>query len=420
MTQLRCGSATDVGLVRRNNQDQRLCTDTLFAVADGMGGHVGGEVASAAAIEALRESFAGDGNANAHHSSEDLMAAVRQANARVFKRAMDEPELRGMGTTLTAAALVVDDDEDRIAIANVGDSRAYVFAHNELTQLTEDHSIPEELVRQGQLDPSEVDSHPQRHILTRAIGIQADVDVDLWEVLPVTGDRIVLCSDGLVREVTDDQIASVLRRLADPTEAAQELVARARSHGGSDNITVIVIDVVDDGGLAEQASATLAPSAVESRVVEHPEPENDGATFGTAEATSPEEADEEVAPKRRRLTLRLVLFVVVVLAVIAGAVTAVVAYARGSYYVIYGAAGAATFPPFTDSSSRPILVYQGRPGGLLWFDPTLVERTPYFSNEVCPSRTQDLLHGHLVSSKSAADKYVQNLITEAQQICGTR
>jgi len=135
------------------------------------------------------------------------------------------------------AAVVVTDGEERIAVANVGDSRAYVFAHGDLTQLTEDHSVAEELVRQGQISPDEVDTHPQRHILTRALGIFPEVEVDVWEVLPYVGDRLLLCSDGLVREIADDQIASVLRRLSDPSQAAQDLVARARAAGGSDNIT---------------------------------------------------------------------------------------------------------------------------------------------------------------------------------------
>ena len=409
MTTLQWGAATDVGLVRRNNQDHLLTSELLFAVADGMGGHVGGEVASGVAIAALKEAFDGESP-----TPDTLVDAMHRANSAVFERSMNNEELRGMGTTLTAAALVEVDGEERLAIANVGDSRTYVFAHNELTQLTEDHSIPEELVRQGQLDPSEVDTHPQRHILTRALGIQPDIDVDVWEVLPVAGDRIVLCSDGLVREVTDDQIASVLRRLAEPGEAAQELVARARAQGGSDNITVVVVDVVEDGGLVEQA-ASVVPATAASRPteVEHGEEASAAATFPEED----EQDDAPIAPKRRRLTFRLVLFVILLLAVLGGAVAAVIYYARGTYYVTFGAAGTATASPFVDPTSRPILVYQGRPGGLLWFQPTLAERTDFISNEVCPAHVADLQKGHVVSSVKAANAYIDNLRAEARQTC---
>ncbi len=408
MTKLRWGGATDVGLVRRNNQDQFLTTEALFAVADGMGGHAAGEVASGVAIAALQEAFEHDD----HHTPDGLIAAMRHANATVFERSMNSSELRGMGTTLTAAALVDAGGEERIAIANVGDSRTYVFAHNELTQLTENHSIPEELVRLGELDPTEVDTHPQRHILTRAVGMQPEIEVDMWEVLPMVGDRIVLCSDGLVREVSDDQIASVLRRLKEPTEAAQELVARARSGGGSDNITVVIVDVVDDDGLAAKASAEVSPTADS-----HPPPETE-IEPEPAPATFPQKPP--ASPKRRRFTLRVALFVVLFLGVLAGAAGAIVYFARGTYFVIYGPAGTADPSPFATSASRPILIYQGRPGGLLWFDPTLAERTTHISDEVCPIHTDELAHGHIVSSRSAGEKFVANLVAEAQQTCATK
>ena len=419
MTTLRWGAATDVGLVRRINEDQLLTTDGLYAVADGMGGHAAGDVASGVAVAALREAYEGR-----PHTADELVDAMHHANAAVYEKSIADHALRGMGTTLTAAALIDADGEDRIAIANVGDSRTYVFAHNELTQLTEDHSIPEELVRQGQLDPSEVDTHPQRHILTRALGIQPEIEVDVWEVLPVAGDRIVLCSDGLVREVTDDQIASILRRLAEPNEAAQELVARARAQGGSDNITVVIVDVVDDGGLVEKASRAVDTTAASKFTpdelrpdelrADEPRPDQkdrvgkDPVTFREETATS---------PKRRRVTLRVVVFVVLLLAVIGGAAAAVVYFARGTYYVTYGPAGTAAASPFTDPTSRPILVYQGRPGGLLWFQPTLAERTRFVSNEVCPAHTSDLAKGHPTGSRAEADKFINNLITEAQQTC---
>ncbi|GAC1311849.1 MAG: hypothetical protein NVSMB12_00810 [Acidimicrobiales bacterium] len=408
MTVLRWGSATDTGLVRRNNQDNLLVTESLFAVADGMGGHVGGEVASKIAVDALGSAFDG----SAPRTGEDLAVAVRAANQAVFERAQADPELRGMGTTMTAAALVTVDGEERLAIANVGDSRAYVFAHGDLTQLTEDHSVAEELVRQGQLDPTEVDTHPQRHILTRAMGIQPQVEVDLWEVLPYTGDRVLLCSDGLVREVSDDQIAAVLRRLADPTEAAQELVAKARAGGGSDNITVVIVDVVDDDDRSLKASTALEgdPGLVSAAVEADPGAEAPG---DGAAGTFP---DAPVTPKRRRVTLRVVVFVLLLGAVLGGAAVAVVTYARASYYVGLGPAGAVPASPLNNGSAQPLEIFQGRPGGVLFFKPSLAERTAVLSNQVLPVHLPDLQRGKIEPSLGAARQYVQNLFDEAARV----
>jgi serine/threonine protein phosphatase PrpC len=409
MTALRAGVSTDTGKVRNINQDSYLVEGTLFAVADGMGGHVAGEVASEVSISSLRASFRGLTDRPA--TPEDVIDAVNGANAAVFERSSQEQELRGMGTTVTLAALVESDGEQRIAVANVGDSRAYLFSRGELTQLTEDHSVAEELVREGQLDPADVDTHPQRHILTRALGIFPEVEVDVWEVLPVVNDRIVLCSDGLVRELSDDQIASVLRRLHDPTEAAQELVARARAAGGADNITVIVVDVVEDDDLVAKASREVESSGGHATTeVEHGE-----ATSTTGSGSTPVTFPK--VRRQRRLTLRVAAFIVAVLAVLGGAAYAVHWYARDSYFVTLGRVGTATPSPLVDASSQPILIYRGRPGGLLWFSPTLAAHTSYISTEVCGVHIPELTRGHEVSSLAAANTYVANLINEAATTC---
>jgi protein phosphatase len=413
-TALRWGSATDTGLVRRNNQDHLLVDGTLFAVADGMGGHAGGEVASQVAIEALRTAFTSSGEAP---DAESLVGAVREANAAVLETAEGDPALRGMGTTLTAAAVVTEEGEERIAIANVGDSRAYVFAHGDLTQLTEDHSVAEELARAGEIGPDEVDSHPQRHILTRALGIFPEVAVDLWEVLPYPGDRVLLCSDGLVREVNDDQIAAVLRRLADPGQAVEELVARARAAGGSDNITVVLIDVVE-GQVAVPGSvgaAEAAPAVPEAMPVTATAPRARGSRShrqGSRRPTS--DAPVRLRPPRpRRATLRVAVFVVVLLALVAAAVFAIAAYARNSYFVTLGAPGTAPASPLTTASSRPLVIEKGRPGGLLWFRPTLAARTTVLSDEVLPSRLPQLRGGQSEPSLAAARTFIENLVKEA-------
>ena len=239
MTSFVWGAATDVGRVRHINQDSLVARSGLFAVADGMGGHIAGEIAAEIAVGVL------EGHP-AIVSTHDLIHAIHEMNAAIMARADAEPALSGMGTTLCALALIVNGEQERLAVANVGDSRIYVHAGDELQQLTEDHSLVAQLVRDGTLTESQADRHPQRNVLTRALGIDPDVAVDAWEVLPFAGDRFVLCSDGLSNELTDDQIAAVLRRLADPQEAADELVRLANENGGRDNITVVIVDIIGD------------------------------------------------------------------------------------------------------------------------------------------------------------------------------
>ncbi len=238
MTVLRSGSASDVGRVRTINEDRALESLTLFAVADGMGGHVGGEVASSITIETLQAGF------TRNPTTDGLVAAVQEANRAVWERGVGDQALRGMGTTVTAAALVATDDGDRLVLANVGDSRAYRFHANALIQLSVGHSVAEELVARGELSKAEAAVHPHRHILTRALGITPQVEVDIWQVVPEEGDRYLLCSDGLSNEVRPEVITEVLSDVPDPQSAADTLVGLANASGGNDNITAVVIDVL--------------------------------------------------------------------------------------------------------------------------------------------------------------------------------
>jgi serine/threonine protein phosphatase PrpC len=399
MTALRVGSASDVGKVRVNNQDQLLVAAPLFAVADGMGGHAAGEVASLTAVEALKAAF------GANPTAEGLAAAVREANRAVWEKAAHDPGLMGMGTTLVALALVNEDGEDRLAIVNVGDSRVYLLRQGELEQLTTDHSLVQELVDEGRLTEDEATVHPQRHVLTRALGADAEVSVDSIQVLPFKGDRFLLCSDGLPREVTDAQVASILRRFADPEEAAKELVAEARAHGGNDNITVVVVDVVDDDDKAAAASAALADEpglVIPSDLGKSATPEaDDGAGGGGRRGRRRARQEPAVtAPKSRAITLRVVGFLLLLVALLGGAVAATGWYARGAYYVA------------VDGSA--ITIYKGRPGGLLWFRPTVAQRTGVPTNAVLASRLDDLKRGKEETSIADARQYVRNLQDEAR------
>lgn len=230
------GGASAVGKVRAINQDNYGVSDTLFVLADGMGGHRGGEIAAAEAVSAVISTFD-------YKTRSGLARAVVRANQAVLERAAGDPDLFGMGTTLCALALVRKENLDCLAVANVGDSRVYRYGDGELTQITEDHSLVAELVRAGDLNQEEAASHPQRNILTRALGIESELLVDTWEVPLQTGDRYILCSDGLFNELDDSQIAEVLSRDETSGITAATLVRDAVVMGGHDNVTALVIDV---------------------------------------------------------------------------------------------------------------------------------------------------------------------------------
>jgi protein phosphatase len=428
--ELRAGVATDIGRSRSINQDSHLMLPErgLWMVADGMGGAQGGEVASAMAVDVLREVYD-------ERSAQSLLEAMTEANRRIHA-ASEDPDLRGMGTTAVALAAVpaprhagldaegnvvddaddADDDEasspaqdlpDQLVVVNVGDSRAYLFRSGELVQLTEDHSIVGELVREGRLTREEASVHPQRNIVTRVLGPYEAIDADLWPVDALRGDRIVLCSDGLSGEVSEDQISAVLRRLDDPTEAATELVRLANEAGGRDNITVIVIDVVDDGGVAEAASGAVA--ARRSHLQSH------GELAGFSTAITDEPTDDRPVRKaparpsrserraerkarrstRSRVTWRVLAFVVLLVAVIGGAFATIQWYGTSTYFVAF--------------DGDEVAIFQGRPGGLLWIDPTLEDDTGIHRDEVPARYLSALEAGHEHSSLAQAQRYVSNI-----------
>jgi protein phosphatase len=240
---LQVGAATDVGQVRDHNEDSYLVDDDLglIAVADGMGGHRGGEVASAAALEALRVAFV---------AGAPIDDAVVVANEAVHEQSVADPNLRGMGTTLTAGSF---DDEGHVVLGHVGDSRAYLARNGSFDRVSTDHSLVEELIQAGDLTPEQAKVDPRRSQITRAVGLEQGVLVDVIELDLSPGDRLLLCSDGLTDMLSEDEIATVLSDEADPAAAATRLVDDANAAGGVDNITVIVIDVVDDDDSAADA-----------------------------------------------------------------------------------------------------------------------------------------------------------------------
>ncbi len=238
-------AATNVGMVREGNEDSFYRGTTVFAVADGMGGHVAGEVASETALEPIADvdgrQFAAPADA-----TEALADAIVTANRTVFDKASADPGLRGMGTTLTAVMI----RDGRLHVAHVGDSRAYLLRSNEeISPLTTDHTLVQQLIDEGRLSRDEANTHPQRSVITRAIGVDRQVEVDTLiplEMLP--GDQILLCSDGLTGVVKDSKIAEVLLTEPDGQAACETLIETANTGGGPDNITVVLLRVDGEPG----------------------------------------------------------------------------------------------------------------------------------------------------------------------------
>jgi PPM family protein phosphatase len=317
-------AVSDTGRKRRHNEDSYVMRPPLFAVADGMGGAQAGEVASRLAVEAITDDDGGgDGEGR-------VAALVREANRRVYEHAGSDSATSGMGTTMTVALV----ENGTVAIGHVGDSRAYLVRDGALEQLTQDHSLVAELIRSGKLSPEEADSHPQRSVITRALGTDPDIDVDTFTIEAQPGDVFLLCSDGLTSMVGDAAILEAIEEHGrDLDRAARELVGRANRGGGEDNITVVFFEIAEDGAVVPEETAVL-PAA------EEPEPER-----GTDEDTLDEldrvpavttqvfktediEAAVAAAPKKPRSrqdrVAARVLAVVVVLAVLAAIVLLVV------------------------------------------------------------------------------------------------
>lgn len=230
---LRAATRTDIGRVRENNEDAALGTDRLAVVADGMGGHPGGEVASAVAVSIVQAAFSA-------RSLDELEAAVRAANRAIWDRASANPDLQGMASTVCAAGLTGDGE---IALVHVGDSRAYLLRDGALRQVTNDHSVTADLVRRGELTVQSVADHPMYGFITRALGIGPDVELEASTVAAAVGDRILVCTDGLVNELSESDLCEVLTLTDDVDAAANELVDRALDRGGRDNVSVVVADV---------------------------------------------------------------------------------------------------------------------------------------------------------------------------------
>jgi serine/threonine protein phosphatase PrpC len=319
---------SDPGRRRRRNEDSYVCEPPLFAVADGMGGAQAGEIASRLAATVLKGA-----------AEPDVVALIQEANRRIYARSSEDEAVSGMGTTMTVALA----EGESVRIGHVGDSRAYLIREGRLEQLTEDHSLVAELVRSGKLSPEEAEVHPQRSVITRALGTEPDVDVDAFTVPARAGDVFMLCSDGLTSMVADEKILELVGRGRGSLKAtAKALVDEANRGGGEDNITVVLFEITD----AAEDTATLPEVAVG---------EPDGADAATLSELAAVAAVEAPAPARLRPARSRGRRVAVTLAVVAAVAVAVVAgglYALSRSHFV-GAEG-----------NGHVAVYQGVPWNL--------------------------------------------------------
>lgn len=360
------GAASDVGRVREGNEDAFIVNEPLFAVADGMGGHVAGDVASALAVQVITE-----GTADRELSPEMLEGLLARANEAIWTQAHSNDQLAGMGTTCTVLLI----DGSKAHLAHVGDSRAYLLRAGRLSQLTDDHTLVARMVKEGRIRPEDADRHPQRNVITRALGVDESVPVDHVELDLQDGDRILLCSDGLTSMIGSTQIESILDSTDDPQEAADRLVAAANEAGGEDNITVLVVDVGAPGDRSRAAGAS--PSA---------------RTDTAPDSPTDQGAEHHRSWRRPLLKTLLVLVVVGVLGVVAARVAL-----ANSWFVGVNNEGLVT-------------IYKGIPEDIAGLELKQEEVVTELALEDVPAfRHDQLTDGYKTGSLEEAQQYVANL-----------
>ncbi len=399
MMRVEAAGATDTGQVRPANEDAYFVGDSVFAVADGMGGHLAGEVASATALEPIRD-LDGKVFSDAADAVTALREAVVAANDRVSQMAADEPSYRGMGTTLTATML----EGPRLHVAHVGDSRAYLLRDGAFSQLTDDHTLVQHLIDEGQITREEAAHHPQRSIVTRAIGVSREVDVDSMTLDLEAGDQVLLCSDGLTGVVSDEDIASELTRDDDAETALQRLIDLANEGGGPDNITAILLRASDSDPEAPEAPAPRTndgqPVVVRTR-------EDGGSddwarrlgSYGSMSASSPWAADDQGESKRSGRGVKL-------LAILFGILVLVGLLAGGAYFLL-------SQEYFVGLDDDQIVIYQGIDAEIGPLDlARVVERTDLSADDVQPWFRSRLEEGVPAAGLTDARSIVETLREE--------
>jgi protein phosphatase len=344
LTRWRYAAATDAGLVRETNQDAVFVDDALAIIADGMGGHAAGEVASAMAVETIYHSFL------SRPTIEGLLSGVESANRDVLADAKSNPERFGMGTTVMVVGLTRDGaGVTTPTMLHVGDSRAYQLRDGALRQLSADHSVAEEWVRMGRLTPEEALTHPRRHQLTRAIGVDDAIEIDVMSLHVQVGDRVLLCSDGLSNELEPDQLAELASAPGSLDDAVARLVQAARLSGGRDNISAILLEFDDAQEPSRVINTTMTPTP----------PPPSPTVVGRPTTRGP------------RLTGRAVLAALLLAAVVGGFFFIIRWYAYSTVYLA--------------PAGKYIGVYEGQPSGVLWYKPRLVWKTGDLMSQLQPA-----------------------------------
>jgi len=305
--------ASDTGRRRRRNEDNYVVAPPLFAVADGMGGAQAGEVASQLAASALE-----GGDSDGLHGIEGIGALIQQANTRIFDRASTDPSASGMGTTMTVALV----EGMTVAIGHVGDSRAYLVRGERMEQLTEDHSLVNELLKTGKLSEEEAQVHPQRSVITRAVGTDPDVDIDGFTIEAEEGDVFLICSDGLSDMVSDEEILELVHRNRDDLDkAVKALVEAANRGGGEDNITAVAFRISSEAppSLEDTVAMPALPAEDEpdEQTREYAQPDPHGDTMMVAPGDLPEELAPTEAATQPAANARRVWIVLIVIALLA-------------------------------------------------------------------------------------------------------
>jgi protein phosphatase len=379
LTRWRHAAATDTGLVRQTNQDALFADDSLAIIADGMGGHAAGEVAAAMSIDLVRRRFRENPNV------EGLVEAIQEANLAVVSDARENPEHFGMGTTVIAVGLTYDlAGVASPTLVHVGDSRAYQLRDGALRQLSEDHSVAEEWVRMGRLTPEEAAVHPRRHQLTRGVGVEDTIAIDVTSIHAEPGDRILLCSDGLSNELDSDTLAHLASAPNGLEFAVESLVSAAKVAGGHDNISVILLEFDEVNVSASPIRRTMSTA---------PPPAS-----ATTRATDGKR-------RRRIVTWRVWAATFLFLAVAAGVVGVIHWYAYSTYYL--------------GNNNGVLAVFRGQPSGVLWYKPEVVVETNYPVADLLPSERRDVNATISEATEKHAITHARNLYKQWKRAQGT-
>lgn len=400
------GASTNTGKVRKANQDRVFADGKIFIVADGMGGANGGETASQVAVDTFVANLE---RSMDRVSSELIMEAVAGANSAVYDQGMANAHLHGMGTTFVSLIRANLDGHDRTFLLNVGDSRGYVYRAGDITQLTQDHSWVGEMFRAGMLSAEDIATSKSRHVLTRAVGVDSAIEADLWDFDAVKGDRVLLCSDGITNELNDHELGAILGLDLSAQEVADKVVDAAVKAGGFDNASAVVVDFGEINPISAQQ--TREPGAIQTHGIVRIQPaltpistsSNNGT--GAVLQSIPVPLARGDFRKAGKI-LRVASFLVVLGLIIAIGVLAIRKYLGSSYYVGV-------------SANDHVAVYQGRPGGLLWFTPRLVSSNDLIASSLPKSFVSDLKRGVEESNLAAANTYVRNLQAVVAQFKST-